>query len=104
LKVYVCNVATQAGETENFSCGDHAQVIDDHVGSDLFDLVLANNATPATSRKNIRWVRAGLEPFAQHPFHLADLVDAEYPWRHNSQKLAQTLIALLQERTGPLTL
>ena len=104
LKIYVCNVATQAGETENFSCGDHAQVIDDHVGSDLFDIVLANNATLAVSKKNFQWVKADAELSTQYLIHLADLIDEEHPWRHSSQKLAQTLIALLQERTGPLTL
>jgi len=26
LKIFVCNVATQAGETEGFSCGDHLRV------------------------------------------------------------------------------
>jgi uncharacterized cofD-like protein len=27
LKIYVCNVATQPGETEHFTCGDHLMAI-----------------------------------------------------------------------------
>lgn len=103
LKIYVCNVATQKGETEDFSCGDHAQVLNDHVGRNLFDIVLANNVTPDTPGKTINWVRTKPELSEQYQLYLTDLVDTEYPWRHSPQKLAQTLIALLRERTGPLT-
>jgi hypothetical protein len=38
------------------------------------------------------------------PYYTADLVDPERPWRHDAQKLANALIALLEERTGPLEL
>src|SRR3990172_6645945 len=43
LKVYVCNVATQRGETDNFSVTDHADALIRHVGTGLFDHVLANS-------------------------------------------------------------
>jgi uncharacterized cofD-like protein len=43
LKIYVCNVATQPGETDGFTCGDHVRVIEEHVGSGLFDIVVANS-------------------------------------------------------------
>ena len=32
LKVYVCNIATQAGETDLYSCYDHIHALEDHVG------------------------------------------------------------------------
>lgn len=104
LKIYVCNVATQAGETEGFSCGDHVRVLEEHIGDDLFEIVLANNVTPPTPGKTIHWVRAKTALPLRNLYHLADLVDDEYPWRHDPDKLARTLIALLDERTGPLTL
>jgi hypothetical protein len=34
--------------------------------------------------------------------YTADLVDYEYPWRHDSLKLAQVVMDLFYERTGPL--
>ena len=40
LKVYVCNVATQPGETDNYSVEDHAEAIMRHVGADLFHYLL----------------------------------------------------------------
>ncbi|MBE9508391.1 MAG: YvcK family protein, partial [Chloroflexi bacterium] len=42
LKVYVCNVATQRGETDGYSVGDHVAALEAHVGAGLFPVVLAN--------------------------------------------------------------
>jgi hypothetical protein len=36
------------------------------------------------------------------PFYAADLVDHDSAWRHHSEQLAEILISLLEERTGPL--
>lgn len=43
LKIYVCNVMTQPGETDHFTVGDHLQAIYDHVGYHFFHYVLVNN-------------------------------------------------------------
>ncbi len=43
LKFYVCNVATQPGETDGFSCGDHVRNIEKHLGGHFFDLMICNN-------------------------------------------------------------
>lgn len=40
--VYVCNIMTQLGETENFSDADHIEVIHQHVKMPLIDTVLVN--------------------------------------------------------------
>jgi hypothetical protein len=37
-----------------------------------------------------------------YPLYQADLVDDAYPWRHDSAKLAQVIMDLYQEKTGPL--
>ncbi|MFK7697465.1 uridine diphosphate-N-acetylglucosamine-binding protein YvcK [Paenibacillus sp. HJGM_3] len=43
VKIFVCNVMTQPGETDDYSVGDHLQAIYDHVGHHLFDYVIVNN-------------------------------------------------------------
>src|SRR5439155_16806307 len=43
LKVYVCNVATQHGETDAFTVADHIRVLEHHLGRRIFHHVLANN-------------------------------------------------------------
>jgi len=102
LKVYVCNVATQPGETDSFTCRDHIQAIEDHAGGKIFDLIVANNNCAESLPENIQWVRVdeGLEK--EYAIYQNDFINHARPWRHDSEKLSQTLIDLLQDRTGPL--
>ncbi|MCS7209905.1 MAG: YvcK family protein [Fimbriimonadales bacterium] len=46
LRIYVCNVMTQPGETDGFTASDHVRAIEAHAGGRVFDYVLVNNATP----------------------------------------------------------
>lgn len=40
--VYICNIMTQYGETEQFSDADHVSVLNRHLGQDLIDTILVN--------------------------------------------------------------
>src|SRR5204862_6841633 len=40
LKVYICNLAAQPGETDGYGVQDYLRVIREHVGANLFDFVL----------------------------------------------------------------
>ena len=42
-KIYICNVMTQHGETDNYSVSDHIVAINKHVEENIFDLVIANS-------------------------------------------------------------
>jgi uncharacterized cofD-like protein len=103
LKVYVCNVATQIGETDSYSCYDHARAVEEHIGEDLFDVVLCNENYEGDLGPNSQWVRADERTMSDSRSYCADLIDYEYPWRHDSVKLAQVLMDLFFERTGPLS-
>jgi hypothetical protein len=48
-------------------------------------------------------VRADEKTLDDPRVHCAHLSDASHPWRHDSEKLARTLIEILAEYTGPLT-
>jgi len=102
LKVYVCNVATQPGETDGFSCGDHVRAIEEHSGSGLFDVVVANSNYNEALIDGVDWVSIEDDFGVDHPLYQADLVDLVRPWRHSSEKLGQVIMNLYQERTGPL--
>lgn len=41
-KVYICNIMTQKGETENFSDADHVRVLHEHLHHSFIDTVLVN--------------------------------------------------------------
>lgn len=100
LKVYVCNVATQRGETDGYSVGDHIAALETHVGKGLFPVVLANG------NQDVRFdAPPGVELVpVDHPLDAgyrvvtADLVDRAHPWRHDSVKLAQALLSLLDHK------
>lgn len=98
-RVYICNVATQLGETEGYDVGDHVAALRRHLGEDLFLTVLANDnlqyadALPA----GIEPVRPTLPPDSSVVLYTADLVDPTCPWRHDSRKLAQALMRLVGE-------
>jgi uncharacterized cofD-like protein len=102
LKIYVCNIATQPGETGGYTCGDHVRVLDEHVGGDFYDLVVSNNNYEGKLSDGIGWVLAESDLDPNYPVYRADLVDIKQPWRHDARKLARVLMDLYQERTGPL--
>lgn len=92
-RVYICNVATQPGETSGYSVADHVLALERHIGRGVFDVVLANDATPPAN-PNTHYVPLtppDHEIFRRYVVHYADLTDAEQPWRHDPQKLADSL-------------
>lgn len=102
LKIYVSNVATQPGETQGYTCGDHVRALEEHVGGGLFDLILANQRFEGKLAEPSDWVRVDDDLDVDYAVHRADLVSTENPWRHDSDKLAKVLMDILADRTGPL--
>ena len=43
-KIYVCNLVTQPGETDNFKVSDHIKFIQKYLGKDSIDAVIANDS------------------------------------------------------------
>jgi uncharacterized cofD-like protein len=101
-KIYVCNIATQSGETDFFTCYDHVRALENHIGEDLFDIILCNNNYESDIGSS-QWVRADEKILSDSRSHCADLVDDGHPWRHDSLKLAQVIMDIFYERTGPLS-
>jgi len=102
LKLYICNVATQVGETEGFSCNDHISAIEEHAGKRLFDIVLVNNKCDIQLPGSIEWIEIDQDLNTYYAVYSDDLVDPIMPWRHNGEVLSRVIIDLLEERTGPL--
>ena len=102
IKIYVCNIATQAGETDAFTCYDHVRALEGHVGEDLFDIILCNDNYTGEIGSS-QWVRADEKMLSDSRTYCSDLVDDGHPWRHDSLKLAQVIVDVFNERTGPLS-
>jgi len=107
-KVYVCNVATQRGETDGYSVGDHVAALRSHVGRTLFPAVLANEdvgddeapADLSERQVDFEMVKPGVPPDADYRVIKADLVDRSHRWRHDSHKLAQALMCHLASQAS----
>ncbi len=101
-KVYICNVATQPGETDGYGVDDHVEQLRRHAGA-LFPNVLANDrydvSTPPSAYG--QWVTLP-DPGEPLPFRLftGDLVDDRLPWHHDSGKLAARLMEVYAELTA----
>ena len=95
-KIYICNLATQPGETDNYTVADHVATLLDHIPTECLDLALANdNLSIPPDRGGGKTIYVQPTPPAGLPMIKADLVDESRPWRHDSAKLAQAVINLL---------
>jgi len=102
MKFFVCNVATERGETDHFNCLDHVRTVEKHAGQDMFDLVICNNHFEGDLGEDVEWVRMDMDLLEHASVYCADLIDPTFPWRHDSKRLAKTITQLFYEKTGPL--
>ncbi|HET8632230.1 MAG TPA: gluconeogenesis factor YvcK family protein [Thermomicrobiales bacterium] len=98
--VYVCNVATQRGETDRFGAADHVRALREYVGDDFVDYVLVNDDFGEAGKIRPGWgVEAvGLDGLADLPGGATilrrPLVGPATPLRHDPAKLAAALVEL----------
>jgi uncharacterized cofD-like protein len=95
LKVYICNLASQQGETEGYDVDDYLRVLHDHVGSNIFDFVLVNSNNSHMPSGGQSQVIFRPEDSTQHPevrFIGADVVNVRIPSHHDPDKLARSIM------------
>ena len=102
LKFFVSNVATQPGETDGFNCGDHIRTVEKTIGKGQFDLVICNENCNGPLPDGIEYVCVDKELEENYFVYSGNFADNDSPWRHDSFKLANSIIDLYNERTGPL--
>ena len=108
LKVYVCNVMTQEGETEGYTVSDHIAALFAHSVPGLFDLCLTNSS-PIPREVAGRYAREGAEPLYCDREKCAamgvEVIDRPIATvengfvRHHPDHLARELILLHAERS-----
>ena len=108
LKVYVCNIMTQEGETEGYTAADHVSALLAHGAPGLVDVCLANSA-PVRSGLLERYRREDAAPLVVDRERLEEmgLEVAERPVashtsdyaRHCADRLAQAVMELYQAKT-----
>ncbi len=103
VRVFVCNTATQPGETDGYDVGAHVRAIERHTRPGLFGVVMANANRAGELLPALRWVAPTLATEDGRgstvvELVLADMIDVARPWRHDSEKLAAALLELLEQR------
>jgi uncharacterized cofD-like protein len=107
VRVFVCNVATQPGETEGYDLADHLAAIERHTGPRLLDVVLANNQFGArrpggysAEPVRLRWPPASVWPVANTPrLVLEDVVDPNNSHHHEPSRLALAIMKIYERET-----
>src|SRR5947199_247468 len=95
LKLYICNLAAQPGETDGYGVQDYLRVIREHVGSNLFDFVLVNSNTthaPTGGQEAVIFRPADITRHPEVRFIASDVVNTRKPSHHDSDKLARTIM------------
>lgn len=100
LKIYVCNVMTQAGETDNYTAADHLKALIQHTNPKIVDYCVVNTSIPnenmlakyreekASPVVSNSWEikRMGYKVIERNVIHTTDFV------RHNPQRLAKVIM------------
>lgn len=107
LKLYICNIMTQEGETEGCTAGDHIQALIHHGMPDLLDICLANSA-PVPENLLEKYQIEDATPLVVDEERIKALgievverplgCDTGNYARHDSDKLASAIYHLYQER------
>jgi uncharacterized cofD-like protein len=109
-RIFVCNVATQEGETAGFDLAAHVDALVDHTGPTLVDIVLANNRLAGASGITLTTETDGSPkpvklrwPPASAPaprLILDDVVDPENAHHHDPARLAAAIIRAFDGEAG----
>src|SRR6476660_48368 len=95
LKLYICNLAAQPGETDGYGVQDYLRVIREHVGANLLDFVLVNSNTTYAPTGGQAPVVFRPADIAKHPevrFIASDVVNVRKPEPAAPEKLARTIM------------
>jgi uncharacterized cofD-like protein len=105
VRIYVANLMTQPGETDDLSLEDHVEAIRRHVGLDLFDYILFTRPQ-LTPEAKARYVAVGARPVRRASTSAwigsARVVARDLAWhahegevRHDPESLASAILELV---------
>jgi uncharacterized cofD-like protein len=112
VKVFICNLMTQANESLNLSAAEHIRALDDHARIQLFDYTLINR-TEASPEMKAKYALEGasqiaadmdaIEAMGVCPV-LGDYLDEGEVARHATERVAHDLMALMAQAPARQTI
>jgi uncharacterized cofD-like protein len=103
IKIYICNIMTQPGESDGYSVADHLRAIFKHTGHRVVDYVIANNKLPKEDVLK-RYAKEKAFPVKVDKESVADLgvklvegrIFTEGPFvRHSPEQLSKMIMKIL---------
>jgi uncharacterized cofD-like protein len=103
LRLYICNIMTQPGETDGYTVSDHIRTLEEVSGGKLFDAVLVQKVSPS-AQSLIRYAQESSHPVffdreavmqLGYRALVANVMDEDEQTglvRHNSDRLARILL------------
>ena len=107
VKVYVCNVMTQRGETDHYTASGHVKAITEHAGRRIFSYVLVNKEVPSMRllekyhREGAELVSPDVDVIREMGYKpiTGNLISQTEVVRHDPEKLAQAILRLVFEKS-----
>lgn len=102
IKIYICNVMTQPGETDDYTASMHVRALIEHGGNGIVDYVLVNNK-PISQEMQEHYAREGQYPVLVDENAIvdlgvkcfkADIIDDSKMIHHDSLKLAHQVMEI----------
>lgn len=102
IKIYICNVMTQPGETDNYTASMHVKALIEHGGNGIVDYVLVNDKVISPEMQDY-YAQEGQYPvLVDEPaiealgikYFKADIIDDSEMIHHDSIKLAQNVMKI----------
>ena len=107
LKLYVSNIMTQPGETDNYDVSDHINAITKHVGKNIIDYVIVNTGV-IDKESEVKYLESTSQLVHLDEKKLmikgigvvkGDFISIKSGYvRHNSENLAAILIQTIMEK------
>ncbi len=106
IKIYVCNIMTQPGETDYFDTTDHIRAIEEHSFEGIIDFCIVNKSDIPYDLKQMYELK-GAQPVDTRDEALkkvsAEIISGDYfnifkgKIRHDTKKLSKTIMQLVAE-------
>lgn len=93
---YFCNVSNQPGETVDYTCSDHVRIIQEAIPEVEINGIICNNNHELGNSSPVAWVKIDEALQDRYRLFVGDLIDENYPWRHDSSKAARMLLNAYQ--------
>ncbi|MBI3894989.1 MAG: uridine diphosphate-N-acetylglucosamine-binding protein YvcK [Acidobacteria bacterium] len=102
LKIFVCNLVTQPGETDGFTAADHLRALETYLGAGVIDVCVLNSQPIArtveekyleTGSEPVRWSKDEIARMGVVPA-IADLLEeSQTKVRHDPIRLARSILS-----------